>query len=176
MASEKKYRVWCVTDDQWEETGWVTQLPTQCPVNPEHTINLNKIKTIRKFSGMSPELFISSGDTISSTTSQLYQPGGSLTTSDLEGTYMLSWFFEVARSGGGSLIEFKVTDEDDRVTLHESQRYYINQAKAFVPISGFALLSFSKKPKKFVIWYRNVNSKGVILRNPLLYLTGPIST
>lgn len=46
MAYLHKYRVYCETDSQHETTDWVTSVPTECPVNPAHTITTAKTTCI----------------------------------------------------------------------------------------------------------------------------------
>lgn len=45
MKTEYQYRIWCETDQQYE-TVWAETEPTECPIDPGHTINATTIVII----------------------------------------------------------------------------------------------------------------------------------
>jgi hypothetical protein len=47
MAEQYVYRIWCVTEGAYVETGWETTEPTECPNDPGHTIDTDSIAIIK---------------------------------------------------------------------------------------------------------------------------------
>jgi hypothetical protein len=50
MTTAYKYKLWCTTDNSWEITDYKTSVPTVCPTNADHTIDVNSIVILSELS------------------------------------------------------------------------------------------------------------------------------
>lgn len=48
---ENKYRIWCVTENNWVETDWINEPPTECPNDSLHTVDTTNTTIIDSLSG-----------------------------------------------------------------------------------------------------------------------------
>lgn len=164
MAVLYKYRIWCVTDSQFE---YVTQdsndpAPEVCPTNGSHQVDSVGIVIVEKKETV--DYNYSESDS-STTNSRSWQTKVTLTFNAEAADYDVTWYAEVRTTDTGTRVRSRV--RSDGTTIGETD--WIPDAdggSGWGPISGFKKVTLTAGSKTIELQYRTKTSgKSVKIRN-----------
>lgn len=170
MAKRVKFRVRCLTEDDWVSTGFINSgsVPTECPNHSSHSIadtltTIIEEEVIDTSDSITGDHYMVSDD-VQSTTSTTYQNKLTFTALDLEeGNYKINFYAESGSSSTKTGVEIQCTVGGVEIGYNG----YIpkNKDYEYMSFSGFGILNLSGDVEIKINWRRGDKSGTVKCRN-----------